>query len=144
MKIKQRRQLWRSRALYLIDQFERGVISDLSAKSLAEMTSVSRSTLWRDAEITRRLAEAKAQGERARKDRPRRSCSMDRVRALEAQLASVQADNDRLIDALAKLYLKLHQSSLDPTTVSASSCQDASLADRLAASIREMMVGRDD
>lgn len=109
------RRDWRARALVLIDQYESGVRPHLSMNSLAEQCGVSRTTIWRDVNISERLRAASSRRSLAGAVAKRGSASAARIRKLEFQLSVALEENHRLIERLAGIYVALCEQGFDPS-----------------------------
>lgn len=118
MREKSSKRSWRSKALLIIDRYERGLSSSLSVNSLAESCSVSRTTVWRDAVISQRLAKAKSIRARSSlKDASQLSASAGMAERLRLRIQAAERDNFRLIETIAEIYFHLQEVGIDPSSV---------------------------
>lgn len=122
--IGKRHSAWRLRALQIIDEFERGVLTTLSVSALAAGSSVSRTTIWRDKDLSKRLANAKSYRKSRRGVGHERPTSQSRIVQLQAELAMLKIDNHRLIESLSKIYVRLYEEGLDATLFISSAGSD--------------------
>lgn len=114
MKLKRTLRPWRQLAFQLIEQFERGGIAELTLTSLAAQVGVSRVTIWRDSDLTRRLASAR-ESKSTRKGRSlSKSDATLRISRLQMELDVVVAENSRLIECLVRIFDLMHRKGLDP------------------------------
>lgn len=111
---KSSKRFWRRQALHLINRYERGLLDDLSATSLADLCSISRTTLWRDAEVSKRLAEAKEHRSSARVFLASASPARLKLQRHSIRVQAIERENFKLIEAIAVIYLQLHELGMDP------------------------------
>lgn len=104
---------WKTRALVVIEDMERGVGPERSLSQLGELIGVSRQTLWRDEELSARIRLATAKRKSGRV-RVKRRAPSEQSAALVLEVEQLRTHVERLIEAIVSACERLQGDGIDP------------------------------